>query len=170
MRSRNAAVAKWVLYGLGTALLCLLQNFLLQRIVLLGVFPFLFPVLVSVFAVYEGPTAGAVYGLVLGILCDLTIAAPIPCFYTLIFPLAGFLSALLSQGWISAGFFCCLTASALSFLLTDAFHALILALTGKGNLTAILLLTARETAVTLLFVLPVFLLFRSLFRRCRLDD
>lgn len=170
MASENESAIKWTLYGAATVLFCLLQGFFLQHLSLLGVFPFLFPVLVAVLATHEGPVAGAVYGLALGILCDLTVAAPIPCFYTLIFPLAGLFSGLISQSLLSAGFLCSLASSAVSFLLTDGFHCLLLLLTGKGSFQAALLLMVRETGVTLLFVLPVFLLFFSIYRKCRMNN
>lgn len=170
MVARNDTIFKWTLYGAATALCFLVQAFLLQRISLWGVIPFLYPVLAAVVATYEGPVSGAIYGLVLGVFCDLLLAGPLACFYTLIFPLVGLCAALLALGLLSSGVLCSLAASVLAFLLTDGFRCLLLFLRGKGALQTGLFLTVREIAVTLLFVLPVSWLFAAIYRRTHRDD
>lgn len=169
MVGRNETIIKWVLFGSATLLVCLLQG-LLQHLVVFGVLPFLFPVLVAILGMYEGTVPGTVFGLVIGILCDLTIPAAIPCLYTLAFPLAGLVSALIAQSWIPAGFLCALVSSVVSFAMTDAFHALVLALTGKSAWTVAGIMTLKETALTLPFAIPVFLLLRAIHVKCHQYD
>ena len=111
MLARNETIFKWSLYGAATLALFLLQGLVLQRIELWGVFPFLFPVEVAILASYEGPLPGTVFGLVLGVCCDLTVTAAIPCFYTLIFPVVGLAAAAIAGSVISAGPVCSLACS-----------------------------------------------------------
>ena len=80
MLVRNETIFKWSLYGAATLVLFLLQGLVLQRIELWGVFPVLFPVEVAILASYEGPLPGTVFGLVMGVCCDRTVTAAIPCF------------------------------------------------------------------------------------------
>ena len=101
MFGRTEIFLKWLLYAAGVFLCCLLHGFVLQYVELLGVMPFLFPMIPAVIAMYEGPFSGTICGIAVGVLCDLTISAPIPCFYTLVFPAVSLLSGLLSKSWLN---------------------------------------------------------------------
>ena len=168
MIGRSETFIKWLLYALATFLLFLLQGVLLH-LRLFGVLPFLYPVMAATLSMYEGAFAGTVYSLALGAVCDLLLPGPIPCFYTLIFPLAGLCAGLMARNWLPAGFPCCLVSSAVAFLLTDAFHCLLLAVDG-GFSSAALMTAAAETCLTLCFSPAVLLLFRPIHRKCHLDD
>lgn len=170
MPVRNETLFKWLLYAAATAMVCLVQGLVLRHISFWGVFPFLFPVLTTVLGVYEGPIPGVVYGAIVGILCDLTLVAPLPCFYTLVLPFTGLLAALISKGVLSEGFLCSLICSALAFVLTDGFHCLLLLLDGHQIWPQALWLTGREALCSLLFLPLVFFPFRAVFRRCHVDD
>lgn len=158
METGTERIRRWALYTGATLLLCLLQT-ILHGLRVWGVFPFLYPLMVAAVANYEGPIPGTVYGLFLGVLCDLTLAAPIPCFFTLIFPPVGLVAGLIAGGLLSAGPFCLLMSAAISLTMTDLFHGLILCLTGKAAWHAALLVFVRELLITLPFLLPVGLLF-----------
>ena len=170
MRSRSERLFKWALYTAATALCFLVQGGLVQRITLWGVIPFLYPVMVAVAASYEGPVPGTVYGLAMGIVCDLLLPGILPCFYTLIFPLAGLCAALVSQSLLPAGWICSLAASALAFFLTDGFHCLVLWAVGKPAWAAGGWIFVRELCLTLPLAIPVTALFRAVYRRTHLDD
>ena len=159
MLARNETIFKWALYAGATAVFFLLQGAVLQRITLWGVIPFVFPILVAVLGMYEGPLPASVYALTVGVLCDLLLPASIPCFYTLIFPAAGLCAALISQSLLPAG-----------FLLTDAFHCIVLWAGGKAAWAAGAQVFLREVCVSILLVVPVVLLFSAVFRRTHLDD
>lgn len=170
MFARNETIFKWTLYSLATALCFLLQGAVLQRVTVWGVLPFLYPVLVAVVSSYEGAVAGTVYSLAVGVLCDLLLAAPLPCFYTLVFPVAGLCAALIAQGLLTTGALCSLVSSAAAFFLTDGFHCLLLWVRGKTAWQAGFAVMGKELAVTALLVLPVSWLFRAVYRRTCRDD
>lgn len=169
MVARNEIIFRWSLYAAAALALCLVQGFLLQFLRLFGAMPFLFPAVAACVGMFEGPFAGAAFGLILGVACDLTVAAPIPCFYTLIFPLAGLLAALIAHNLLPAGFVCALAVCVLAFVLTDGFHCLVLALGGKAAWAAGGALALRETGATLPFVLPVYWLLAAVHRRTAAD-
>lgn len=170
MIARNETIFKWVLYALATALCFLFQSSLLQRLEIWGVLPFIYPLLAAVLATFEGPLAGSIFSLVLGIVCDLLLPGPLPCFYTLIFPLAGLCAGLISQSWLPAGFLCSLVSALIAFTLTGIFHCLILWMTGKAAWEAGAIVAVREFCVALPFAIPLTFLYRSVFRRTHLDD
>lgn len=170
MLARNETIFKWALYAAAALLCFLVQGAVLQRLTIWGVIPFVYPVIAAVVAAYEGPTAGTIFALALGVVCDTLVPESIPCFYTLIFPAAGLCAALISQSLLPAGFLCGVVTSVLSFLLTDAFHCVVLWAGGKAAWAAGAQVFLREVCVSILLVVPVVLLFSAVFRRTHLDD
>lgn len=170
MIARNETIFKWSLYAAATFLCLLLQAGLLQRLEFWGVLPFLYPLLAAIPATFEGPLAGSVFSLAVGLVCDLLLPGPIPCLFTLIFPLAGLSAGLLSQSWLPAGFLCSLISAAAAFLMLDGFRCLLLWMAGKAAWQAGALVMLREFCVTAPLIFPLTLLYRSVFRRTRFDD
>ena len=170
MLARSATIIKWVLYALAGLACTVVQAAVLQRFTLWGVIPFLYPLIAALPATFEGPAAGTVYALAAGVLCDLRLPSPIPCFYTLIFPLVGLSAGLLSQSLIPAGYLCSAVASLPAYLLTGVFHCIVLWATGHAAWTAGLSVTLRELCVSLPWSLPMAWLFRKVYRRVHIDD
>lgn len=170
MIARNETIFKWLLYAAATALCLFFQGGLLQRLEFWGVIPFIYPLLAAIPATFEGPLAGTVFSLVLGLVCDLLLPGPIPCLYTLTFPLVGLCAGLLSQSWLPPGFLCSLVSAVIAFLLTDSFRCLLLWMRGKAAWQTGAVVTVREFCVAVFFVIPITLLYRSVFRKTHLDD
>lgn len=167
MLARNKLIIKWSLYT-AAALLCLLiQSAFLQRITVWGVIPFLYPLLAVLPATWEAPVSGTVFALCMGVLCDLLLPGPVPCLYTLIFPLAGLCAALLAKSVLPAGFLCSLAGTAAAFLLLDGFRCLLLWINGQSGWQAGGWLMIREFCVTAPLVIPVTALFRAVARKVR---
>ena len=78
MIARNETIFKWLLYAAATALCFLLQGGLLQRLEFWEVIPFLYPFLAAIPATFEGPLAGSIFSLAVGLVCDLLLPSPIP--------------------------------------------------------------------------------------------
>lgn len=167
MLARTATILKWTLYAAAAALCLLIQGALLQRITVWGVIPFLYPLLAAIPATYESPRSAAIFALCLGVLCDLLLPEPIPCLFTLLFPLIGLCASLLSQSLLPAGFFCSLTAGTAAFLIIDGFRCFALWMTGRPAWQAGGFLMVREFSVTAPLILPMTLLFRGVARRAR---
>ena len=121
MLARNETIFKWALYAAATLLCFLAQAFLFQRLTIWGVIPFVYPLLAAIPAAYEGPVPGTVFALAVGVVCDLILPGPLPCFYTLVFPLVGLCASLLAQNWLPAGFLCSLAVAAAAFFFTGCF-------------------------------------------------
>ena len=170
MIARNETIFKWSLYAAATALCLLVQTGLLQRLEFWGVIPFLYPLLAAIPATFQGPLAGTIFSLCVGLVCDLLLPGPIPCLYTLVFPLAGLCAGLLSQSWLPAGFLCSLVSAAAAFLLTDSFRCLILWMRGRAAWEAGALVMLREFCVAAPFIIPLTLLYHPVLPRTQLDD
>ena len=170
MLARNETIIKWLQYALAALLGLLVQGALLQRISILGVMPFVYPVLAVLPAMFEREVSGTIFALTFGVVCDSALPAPIPCFYTLIFPLAALCAALLSKSWVSGGPLCALVNAAVALAVTDLFHGLILAMKGQAAWGAAFITMGKEIVVTLPFVLLLYPLFLTVFRRCHRND
>lgn len=170
MLARSATIFKWTLYALAGLLWSVVQSAVLRRFTLWGVIPFLYPLIAAIPATLEGAFSGTVYALCLGIFCDLLLPSPIPCFYTLIFPLVGLTAGLLSRSLIPAGYLCSAASALPAYLLTGAFHCAVLWASGHAAWGAGLSVTLRELCVSLLWSLPMTWLFRRVYRRVHRDD
>ncbi len=170
MLARNETIIKWVLYAAATILCLLVQEAFFQRFTLWGVIPFVYPLLAAIPAAYEGPVPGTAFALAVGVVCDLILPSPLPCFYTLVFPMAGLCAALLAQNLLPAGFLCSLVVTAAAFLLTDLFAAVLLWLKGSAAWGSAAFLMLREFCVTAPLTVPITLLYRAVYRRTHRDD
>ena len=170
MLARNEVIFKWTLYGAAAVLCLLVQEALLQRITLWGVIPFIYPLVAVIPATLERPVAGTIFALCVGVVCDLLLPEVFPCFYTLIFPLAGLCAALLSQSVLRASFLCSLVASVIAFLMTGLFHGFLLWVGGKTAWGSAAFVTVREMLFSLPLIFPVTVLFRAVYAKAHKND
>ena len=84
--TRDTAV-KWTAYGAACLLLLFGHELTLAHLRVWGIAPFLPPLLPAVLASMEDRLEGFVFALAFGVLCDLALTAPLPCLYTIAFPL-----------------------------------------------------------------------------------
>jgi len=166
MLPKSYLVWKWAVYGIATLSLFALQHLLLSHVELWGVTPFLYPMLPAVLASYEGLRRGSVFGLVLGVICDLLIAGPFDGFYTLLFTLIALLSALISENLLSPGLLCGLVVSSMALVATALARIVLELLGGNAYLLLMLRLLALETLLTLPALSVVLPLYRVIHRRC----
>ena len=166
MLARNELIFRWSVYGLAAVLCLLVQTLVLQRLTVWGIVPFLYPLLAAIPATYEDPVPATAFALAMGVVCDLLLPEALPCFYTLLFPVVGLLSALLVQGAVSNGFLCSVFVAAIAYLLSGLFHCLVLG----GSWGAGLFLALREFCIALPFTVPMTLLFRAVHNRTHWND
>lgn len=118
MLPKSYTVFKWTVYAMATLLLCAMQPLVLDHVRVLGLTPFLFPVLPAVLAMFEGARPGSVFGLILGLACGLLAPEPFPGFFVVIFPVIAVISAWVAERLLSRGFLCALIVASLGLLLT----------------------------------------------------
>lgn len=156
---------RWLFYGLAAELFLILQALVLWRVRVWGIHPFLPPVLVAVAAASENRQESLCAAAVFGLLCDLTMTPPIPCFYVLNFAVIAFLSGLVAKRWILSGFFCAVAASLAAIFINGAGQALVLSFRGVHDPAAAVSITVRELILTAPLIPLVYLLFRRIHRR-----
>ena len=163
--AKREIMFKWTAYALCAAALLFLRTLMPGGLTLLGVMPFLPPVLLACVASLEEMRSAAIAGMVFGVFCDLTLSAPFPCLYTLAFTLSALLTAYLASTVFQNYVLRALSGTVLTFLITDLLCMLALAVTDGTAFLPMLSLAAREVAVSLPFlvVYPLFVLIRRFF-------
>ena len=92
---------------------------------------------------------GFVFALAFGVLCDLALTAPLPCLYTIAFPLTALLAALIARSVLQPGILCSLGVSTAALVLVDLITAVTLLAGGRSELSAIALRAVQELALSL---------------------
>ncbi|MBR0281329.1 MAG: hypothetical protein IJQ81_07020 [Oscillibacter sp.] len=168
---RNAVIFKWALYLLA-ALACFALQSVAQCLHLLGVIPFLYPLLAVIPATMDSPGFGGAFAVLMGVICDLLLPESLPCFYTLSFPVSAMIASFLSRELLPAGLLCSYAVSAFAFAVNGFFHCFLLWTWGDPSpwMTG-LFLTLREFAVTVPLMSPLMtLLFRLVADRTRYEE
>lgn len=155
---------KWLAYALALLPVWFAQAFLVNRFPLFGVIPSLMPLAAVAVAVLEGASAGAGFGLAVGVLFD-TMETGSAGWMTLALALVGLCAGLLAQYVLRQDLLGCLVCSFLALMAVDAVRILAGLLTGRAALSAMAAVAGREIAWSLCFVPAVYLLFRWVFRR-----
>ena len=169
MLPKSYVVFKWTVYALASLLLFALQSLLLSHIRVMGVTPFLYPILPAAAAMYEGSRRGPLFALALGVVCDLLLPGPFQGFFAISFTLVALFSAMMAENFIEPGFLCALIVSAGGLLLTGGLRMLVQILTGGEYLGLMGRIALQETLLTLPAAVVVFPLYRVIHRRCAVD-
>lgn len=164
METRSDLIFKWSVYSLLSLLVLLIQGFL-PEIRLFGVTLFLPPVLAALLTSLEPNLQGVVFSLCFGLLCDLALLGPAPCFYLISFLLIALLSAILSARILNAELIRSLAVASAGILLSALLRLPFLLTGGTALLTEVLLYSGKELLLAIPFVVPLHFLFTFFHRR-----
>lgn len=168
--SRSEKWIKWMLFG-GLVLLILLgQELLLGNIRFWNISFFILPMIPAIIGAFEGTFEGTIFGLAFGFFCDLLIAAPLPCLYTLGFTAVALCSALLAQSVLHPGLFCSLLCSVLSYMICGFFCILTFLFKGDHSVGAFFAQIFKEAFVNLPFAVALHYIFLPLHKKCHIYD
>ena len=168
---RNAVLFKWALYLLAAALCLAVQSFA-QHLTLLGVIPFLYPLLAVMPATMDTPSFGGAFAILMGVFCDSLLPESVPFFYTISFPISALIASFLAREVLPAGLICAYVTSAVGFAVNGFFHCFLFWTWGQSDIWMTgLFLTLREFFVTVpLMAPPIMLLFRLVADRTRYEE
>ena len=169
MLPKSYLVFKWVVYSLATFFLLTLQALVLNQIRIWDLVPFLYPMLPAVLSMYEGPRRGAIFALVLGVICGLLVPSPFQGFFAIVFTVTALLSSWVAENLLAPGFLCGLLVSTLGLLLTGGLRILTQILAGGGYLELMTEIAIKEGLITLPMVAVVVPVYRAVHKRCAAD-
>lgn len=166
MMPKSYLVFKWTVYSLATLGLFALQYLLLDNVHVLGLTPFLYPVLPAVAASYEGLRRGSVFALAVGLVCDLLLPGPFDGFFTIAFTLAALIAGLIAENLLSPGLLCGLAVSAEALAVTALLRLAVQFLSGGSYLGLMSRMALVEALITLPAVVVVVPVYRLIHDRC----
>ena len=162
--TRQDFLIKWGVYALALLPVWFLELFVLNRFPVMGVSPMLLPLAAVAVAVLEGTVAGAGYGLFVGVVCDAVYFSASGAM-TIGVCLLGILTGALSQYALRQSLAGCLVCSALALGLIDLFRVAARLIRGTASLPALLGVAGPEILWSMVFVFPIYFLYRWVFRR-----
>lgn len=127
-----------------------LQDTVVARLAVFGVKTLFVPAAVAAVGFHEGGFRGGLYGLLAGVLCDMTYAENTVLF-TLVFPLLGFGAGLAADFALNRTFLAYLFTAAICLLLTGCTQMLRVLVLQPGALIRCLMVAAVQAAVSLPF-------------------
>lgn len=169
MQPKSYSIFKWTVYSLATCLLLVFQSLILDHVKVMGLTPFLYPILPAIVSIYEGSRRGPVFALAFGVICDLLLAGPFEGFFALAFTLASILACSVAENLLAPSFLCGLLVSALALFLTGGLRILIQVLSGSGYWELMARIALGEALITFPTVLIVFPLYRAVHKRCAIE-
>jgi len=150
-----------------TMLLCyFLQSAFFSRLRIFGAAPLLLPTAVITAGVLGSPRWGGAFGLVGGILCDAAMGGG-GVLFTVLLTVLGFFSGFLGEFVLARGFPTCLTLSLLGLVLCALVQMFRLLVFDGAALWPLVRMALRQTAASLLFLLPLYFCVRRALRSWR---
>jgi len=162
--TRQDYLIKWTAYVLAFLPLWLADSFLLPWFPLLGVTAsLLVPASITV-AVLEGPLAGVGFGMFVGVVYD-AFHTDAPAWMILALALLGLAAGLTTQYGLRQNLAGCLVCGAAATAVIDLLRMAARLLRGQGGLGAMASVAGREVLAALICGVPVYFVFRWVYRR-----
>lgn len=161
---RQSDVIKWLIYALGVLPVWMAETLFLNRLPIFGVIPVLLPLAAVAVGLWEGTLPGAVYGLCLGVFAD-AVYPGIPGGMTLGLCVIGWLTGAMSRYRVRQNLLGYLICAVSAMTALEVFRVLSALLSRRGAPRDILWLAVRELACSLIYAIPIYLLF-ALLRHC----
>lgn len=162
--TRRDHILKWLLYGLGLLPILVLELYILPRFPIFGIIPTLLPVAAVTAAVLEGPTAGAGFGLFVGILSDALIPGT-PGAMTFALALLGLCAGAAARYGIRQDLPGCLLCSSCALILIALVRVLYFLLRGAAGPGVLLATAVPEIIWSLVFLPLIYGIFHWIFQR-----
>ena len=161
--TRHDFMVKWTFFAAALLPVWILESYVFARVPLFGVKPMLLPLAVVAVATLEGPASGGAFGLAVGILCDALYggAGSMTLGLTLVGVGAGFTAKYLLRQNLLGCFLCAVGG----LCAIDVCRVLRRLLTRAAALEPMLLVAGKEILWSLIFVAPIYLLFRWVHER-----
>ena len=157
-------IRRGAVFFLVLVLFLLLQDAVLSHIALLGVKAMFLPALVVAVGHFEGGWRGGLFGLLTGVLQDLS-GTDISLFFTLLYPLMGFVAGFLTEFFLNRHFYVYCIFAAASLFLAALLQMLPLLLSHPESTLALWKTCILQTLWSLPFMLPAYYTVNALPRR-----
>lgn len=156
--TRHDFIVKWFIFALALLPVWFAEAFVFSRIPLFGVKPMLLPLAAVALAVAEGAFPGGAFGMAVGMLCDAVYATHGAM--TLGLTMIGVLAGLAAQYMLRQNLLGAMLCSLGALLAIDGGRIAWRLLSGAAELEPMLRVAGGEILWSLVFVPPIYALFR----------
>ncbi len=160
--TRRDHVTKWICYALALVPLCILDQYVLGRLALAVAAPLLYPLAAVAVGMMEGPFAGSLYALACGVVWRFGDG---PVWGILALTALGLASGLAASSGLSLNYLNYALTCLVNLLVWDAVRVAVYLVRGLATPGALLSVAVPELLVSALCTVPVYLLYRAVFRR-----
>jgi len=164
--NRRTFVVSIILHALLLMTVYVFQGMIFPQLRLIGLVPLLLPVVSTGVAVYEGRYAGGIFGILAGVLCDVSFNEPAAVF-TVLLTITGLIIGTLADTVLTRGiatyFLACVAVLAVSAF-AQMFPLLFFENVPPAPLMAVAL---WQTVYSLVFALPLWFFVRALGKRAQ---
>ena len=158
----NIVKVRRAIVYLGVLLLVLfVQNTILSRIEILGVHALIAPIAVVAVGYFEGGVWGGVFGLVMGLFCDMSFNDT-KVLLTVIFPMIGFVSGATATYFVNKRFFSFFFVCLAALVITAICQMFKFIAIADANIMPVLLTGGLQTLWSLPFTFAIYYPCRSL--------
>ncbi|MEL4107029.1 hypothetical protein AAFA46_09360 [Oscillospiraceae bacterium WX1] len=145
-------------------LVYILQSMIFAYLPIAGVFPVILPLVVVGIAMFEGSARGAGYGLLAGMLCDISFNQPV-ALMTITLTIIGIGVGILSETVLARGFPTFLISCLGALLLTAFVSMFSLLFFSRVEFSSLLRVGFLQSLYSIFFAFPIYPIIRSLSRR-----
>lgn len=162
--TRRDFLLKWLLYALGLLPVLALGLYVLPQFPIWGTIPTLLPITAVTVAVFEGPVAGAGFGLFVGILSDSLIPG-VPGSMTFGLALLGLCAGAAARYGVRQNMLGCLICSFIALFLINLIRVLFSLLQHKATLGTLASVALPEIFWSLVFLPLIYGIFFWIYQR-----
>ncbi|MBP8639310.1 MAG: hypothetical protein KBI01_00200 [Oscillospiraceae bacterium] len=154
-------VRRAIIYFGVLLLVLFVQNIILSRISVFGVHAFIAPIAVVAVGFFEGGVWGGVFGLVMGLFCDMNLN-DIKVMLTVIFPIIGFVSGAAATYFVNKRFFSFFFVCLAALVLTAVCQMFKFIAIADANILPVLITAGLQTLWSIPFTFALYYPCRSL--------
>lgn len=169
MARSNANLIKWLSYAAAFLVVFFFETCVLNRFPIHHGTPILAPLVVTAVALFEGPVNGAVYGLVVGFFCS-AVYYRSGLMMLPVFTIIGALTGTTRTQRIGRSLFGCAICALAGLALLELCHIMVGLLFHGTALLAMVRVALPELIYSMVFLIPVYLLIRTVYRKVRTDS
>ena len=166
MKIKSRALLKILILVPFLLVIYILQATVFSRLRIFNVTPLLLPLAAAAIAISEGSVKGGAFGLVAGMLCDLSFSQPTIQF-TLALTAVGIATGLMAETLLVKNFTTYLLCSALTLVFCSVCQAFPFIFFREVSLAPLLAVSVRQFFASLIFTLPIYYFFRLVNRSSR---
>lgn len=162
-KKQTAAPISMLILAPYLLVLYILQSMVFPHAIILGVKPFIMPIAVAGMALFGGYIPGGVFGVLAGILCDMSFNQPTIQF-TIIFALLGLVLGFICDTFLVKSFPSFLFMSLLALVIVSACQIFPMLVFEHFSPAPLIKTALAQTVVSAVFSVPLYYIHRSLYR------